>query len=241
MRKVKKFLVVLVAILFTACSTNTETWQEKYDLGMRYLTEGNYEEAILSFTAAIEIDPKMPEAYVGMADAYIGLGEYDKAIEILQKGMENANNSEMISDKLEELQNKGDLQEGQAVGGSLQLSDITYYYEEGGQLAAWNEGAVGGMRMDFTVTGPENVASVLIASWSDIPFSQEEVNSLLGMMVDLWKEDGINSMGSVPFEVSSMGHPVEPYEKGTTQYVLLVGLDKNGEYVGYSVVAEQIP
>lgn len=240
MRKVKKFLVVLVAILFTACSTNTETWQEKYDLGMRYLTEGNYEEAILSFTAAIEIDPRMPEAYVGMADAYIGLGEYDKAIEILQKGMENANNSEMISDKLEELQNKGDLQEGQAVSGSLQLSDITYYYEEGGQLAAWNEGAVGGMNLDFVVNGPSNVANVLIATWSDIPFSQDEINSMVDMMVEMWKDEGIDDNGPVPFETST-GHPVEEFEKGTTQYVLLLGLDKNGDYVGYSVVAEQIP
>lgn len=32
----------------------TLTWQEQYDLGLRYLSEGNYEEAIIAFTAAIE-------------------------------------------------------------------------------------------------------------------------------------------------------------------------------------------
>ena len=32
--------------LFAACQTPA-TWQEQYDLGMRYLTESNYEEAIL--------------------------------------------------------------------------------------------------------------------------------------------------------------------------------------------------
>ena len=48
------------------------TWQEQYDLGLRYLEEGNYEEAILAFTAAIEIDPKRAPAYVGRGDAHSG-------------------------------------------------------------------------------------------------------------------------------------------------------------------------
>ena len=47
------------------------TWQEQYDLGVRFLSEGNYEEAIIAFTAAIEIDPKQPEGYLGLADAYV--------------------------------------------------------------------------------------------------------------------------------------------------------------------------
>lgn len=40
-------------------------------MGVRYLSEGNYEEAIIAFTAAIEIDPKRAEAYVGRGDAYV--------------------------------------------------------------------------------------------------------------------------------------------------------------------------
>ena len=51
------------------------TWQEQYDLGVRYLSEGNYEEAIIAFTAAIEIDPKRAEAYIERGNAYIGSGE----------------------------------------------------------------------------------------------------------------------------------------------------------------------
>ena len=53
------------------------TWQEQYDLGVRYLSEGNYQEAILAFTAAIEIDPKQAEAYVGRGGALLRGGEYD--------------------------------------------------------------------------------------------------------------------------------------------------------------------
>ena len=54
------------------------TWQEQYDLGVRYLSEGDYEQAIIAFTAAIEIDPKRAEAYLGRADAYIGSGETEE-------------------------------------------------------------------------------------------------------------------------------------------------------------------
>lgn len=46
------------------------TWQEQYDLGIRLLNEGKYEEAILAFTAAIQIDPKRVDAYVGRGDVY---------------------------------------------------------------------------------------------------------------------------------------------------------------------------
>lgn len=55
------------------------TWQEQYDLGVRYLSEGNYEEAIIAFTAAIEIDPKRAETYIAMDN-------FDEALAILQKG-----------------------------------------------------------------------------------------------------------------------------------------------------------
>ena len=95
-------LTVALLICLCACgqgttgqagSTEQMTWQEQYDLGVRYLEEGNYEEAIIAFTAAIEIDPKQTPAYVGRGDAYVLSGEtednltaaqadYEKAIEL---------------------------------------------------------------------------------------------------------------------------------------------------------------
>lgn len=52
------FLAAVLMLGLTACGRSAEVnWQEQYDLGVRYLTEGNYEEAIIAFTAAIEIDP----------------------------------------------------------------------------------------------------------------------------------------------------------------------------------------
>lgn len=71
-------LLICLVVALSACGSkrpNPPTWQERYDLGVRYLSEGNYQEAIIAFTAAIEIDPKQAPAYVGRGDSYIGLGE----------------------------------------------------------------------------------------------------------------------------------------------------------------------
>ena len=46
---------------------------DPYDLGIRYLLEGNYEEAIIAFTAAIEIEPYNADLYIERAKAYLQL------------------------------------------------------------------------------------------------------------------------------------------------------------------------
>lgn len=91
-------LLLIFCLLFTACSPKVEalTWQEQYDLGMRYLSEGNYEEAILAFNAAIEIDPKQPEAYVQLAKIYTELGDEEKLSEILDAVTEQFGEEEFI-------------------------------------------------------------------------------------------------------------------------------------------------
>ena len=92
MRKGKRRLLIWVTaliLLLSACERQP-TWQEQYDLGMRYLSEGNYEEAIIAFTAAIEIDPKRAEAYIGRGDAYIAFEETDSALNAAIKDYQTA-------------------------------------------------------------------------------------------------------------------------------------------------------
>ena len=75
-RWISGLLLTGIFLLLCACGQSTEAqWQEQYDLGVRYLSEGNYEEAIIAFTAAIEIDPKRPEGYTGRGDAYALSGD----------------------------------------------------------------------------------------------------------------------------------------------------------------------
>ena len=84
MKRIKMmcFLLALLGLL-SACSAHSvdaeeqsaPTWQSRYDLGVRYLADGRYEEAILAFTAAIEIDPKNAQAYEQRGDAYWELAQ----------------------------------------------------------------------------------------------------------------------------------------------------------------------
>lgn len=71
--------IVLVLLLFTACSSKAAKAVEKVELGQKYLTELNYTEAVASFTEAIGLDPENIPAYMGRAQAYVGLKQYDDA------------------------------------------------------------------------------------------------------------------------------------------------------------------
>ncbi len=63
-------LLVLTILLVSGCKKKM-TVQDYLDLGEKYLTEANYEEAIVAFTKAIEIDPKQAAAYEKRAEVYI--------------------------------------------------------------------------------------------------------------------------------------------------------------------------
>ena len=79
-KPLRLFAVLLLALaLFTACTSKAAKAQEKIELGQKYLTELNYTEAVASFTEAIELDPENIPAYMGRAEAYIGLKQYDDA------------------------------------------------------------------------------------------------------------------------------------------------------------------
>ena len=56
---------------------------DQLELGQKYLDELDYEQALVAFEAAISIDPKCVDAYLGMAEAYTGMGEYEKGLDNL--------------------------------------------------------------------------------------------------------------------------------------------------------------
>lgn len=73
--------VLLAVMLLTACASGASKVADKIELGQKYLTELNYTEAVASFTEAIRLDPDNIQAYMGRAEAYLALGEYEKALE----------------------------------------------------------------------------------------------------------------------------------------------------------------
>ncbi len=84
-----RLLGILLLFVFTsACGKNTAAkWQEQYDLGQQYLLEENYEQAIVAFSEAIEIEPMEIQAYTGLIQAYWQSGDPDNADSIIQSGI----------------------------------------------------------------------------------------------------------------------------------------------------------
>ena len=169
-RLFKMSAVVLMLVLVSglcACKSTEAKWQEQYDLGMKYVSEGNYEEAIIAFAAAIEIDPNNADAYIGRADAYMVWADTERSggeitdeimdwyqlaeadyLSVLEADPENAE----IYKKLFELyRNTGDmdkaadiLQEGIDACGSdedlLSLAEeLGYELDESGRLVSEEE------------------------------------------------------------------------------------------------------
>lgn len=91
------YVLALCCFLFgiQACTTAETNTAKQLELGYRYLDEMKYEEALIAFSKVIEIDAKTWDAYSGSADAYIGLGENEKAAEILEAALILLENDEV--------------------------------------------------------------------------------------------------------------------------------------------------
>lgn len=116
--------VVVVAFCAVAISvfgrTDEERLQRELELGARYLSELDYDRAVVAYSAAIEIEPQNMEATCGLARAYAGLGDYAQAESVLLS----------LIDTLEEDEYKKKQEELYAT-----LADI--YMESGDTDSAW--------------------------------------------------------------------------------------------------------
>ena len=87
-------LAVVAGVLLTANpeSTAATGFQEKLELGDKYLEKGEYEKAKVAFQDALEIDEKSPEAAIALADTYNKLEQPQQALEMLELTNDNLEN-----------------------------------------------------------------------------------------------------------------------------------------------------
>lgn len=84
----KNRIIIIVVLLvigiagilgFIIYNTPSNRLARQLDLGAKYLGEQNYEQAVVEFDKAIAIDPMNERAYIGKAEAYVGMGDYEQA------------------------------------------------------------------------------------------------------------------------------------------------------------------
>ena len=99
-------LVVVIAFsVFVPKTAEAKRIEKQLNLGEKYLTELNYEQAEAAYLAVIEIDPRNVNAYIGLAEVYIAQGEYEKAEVILEDVLEvlGGDEAEIVREKLDEI------------------------------------------------------------------------------------------------------------------------------------------
>lgn len=126
------------AVIAVNVSHSGNDLQTQLDLGKRYVSEMDYENAVIAYEEALKIDPYCLDAYLGLSDAYMALGQPDKAIEVLQQAKNMLPESVEVYAGLAQLyasQNQIDLavsvlEEGIKVTDSDQLREMLREYQQ---------------------------------------------------------------------------------------------------------------
>lgn len=124
-------------------------------LGEKYLSEMNYEDAIAAFEEALQIDPKTEDAYIGIANVYIGLKDYKKALDAIERGISVLGETDKLLElrtQIEELMRQQEQEEAEkltaqgdsttpasAEDWSFDLYDILRYDVFGKDVSEWTQ------------------------------------------------------------------------------------------------------
>ena len=124
-------IIATLIISFAVAGGNDEKLQKQLDLGNKYLEEMDYEQALVAFEAALDINPMNADAYLGIVEVYIRTNEFEKALEIAKEGYE-ATGDERLKEKIDMIE-KGDIfaSNGWAMRQSCYDAEgkLLYYYQ----------------------------------------------------------------------------------------------------------------
>lgn len=90
-------ICIAVFVFMSGRDSSAKKIAELLDLGNKYLTEQDYEQAVVTYKEIIEIDPKCEEAYRRLADAYVAMDDYESAMDILQQGIAQTGSEELAA------------------------------------------------------------------------------------------------------------------------------------------------
>ena len=135
------FLILVTAVLLFARPMIKDRFQgraveRKLTLGKRYLSEMEYEKAVAALSDVVRIDKKNTEAYVGLGDAYSGLGKWDEAAESYDQAVQTV--VERVLDGNPESRETGDTLVREEVMRKAALDDSRQEYIREKELAAIN-------------------------------------------------------------------------------------------------------
>ncbi|MCI8570593.1 MAG: tetratricopeptide repeat protein [Lachnospiraceae bacterium] len=102
-RKIKRLMAGGIILVITFGFVNMYAYgkvsgdkhSEQLDLGYKYLSEMDYEQAEVTFEHIISIDDKNYEAYLGLAEVYTAMDEPEMAEEIMEDAVDKCGYGEI--------------------------------------------------------------------------------------------------------------------------------------------------
>lgn len=113
----------------------------------RMFLEGNYEEVIPTLETVLEAEPATVRGYLRLSDAYIARGEENKALELLQRGLELTDDEEIAA------RIQGMTEDITGVVDVVASGDTTFVIDESGAVYWFGRGKNDGHKVDaYTVS-----------------------------------------------------------------------------------------
>ncbi len=95
-------LAAVAAVMFFG-KDDSGNYEKKLEAAALYLENCDYDNAIAIYNGIIAEDRTCAEAYAGLSEAYYAIDRTDKAMEVLEKGVDNTDGDDIVMDKWEEL------------------------------------------------------------------------------------------------------------------------------------------
>lgn len=109
--------IAIIIVILIYMNAPTQRLRKHLSLGDKYLSELKYEDAILAYEAAIAIEPRNEAAYIGLVNAYIGLKDYEQALDAVQRGIAAVGETDVLKKLREELEAKLKAKENEITDG----------------------------------------------------------------------------------------------------------------------------
>jgi tetratricopeptide (TPR) repeat protein len=245
-------------VLFRSITKPQRELKKQLAIADKYLSEADYENAILAYEDALVIDPKNTEAFVGIISAYRKMGDDEMAIFSAVRALEvtgdqdfkaiademqtaldakKANLDEPVEEPGEE-ESEEEPEEIDVVDFSLleeiNITDYTYEYSEG--ATDGNPDAVGMMGVDFAYQASQPV-EIRIADWQEEPYKDVVIGDRAGFYQSIWTDTpwSVEASGS-----SGSSFPIWADDFGKQFHVLLLARDASGTIVGYAVIVVRV-
>lgn len=97
-------MIAVVAAILIMNGQNKKAYNEQLAQAESCLEETDYEAAIEAFWEAIALDETNVAAYTRLCDVYVILGDYNRALEVIDHGMSVVDDTETLEDKQREIQ-----------------------------------------------------------------------------------------------------------------------------------------